>query len=107
MAEKLQKMGNKWSYSFGNNTTVHLYSKPSPKIKTKLKKTFASYTPSKSKQSMSKTFGEFKSLHNIVQGDKKSPKCFRTPRLYTGVGVGEWCVHREPTRQAKRDVMDR
>jgi hypothetical protein len=40
-------------------------------------------------------------------GDKKSPKCFRTPRLYTGVGVGEWCVHREPTRQAKRDVMDR
>ena len=90
MAEKLQKMGNKWSYSFGNNTTVHLYSKPSPKIKTKLKKTFASYTPSKSKQSMSKTFGEFKSLHNIVQGDKKSPKggymAFRSNQLNKKTG---------------------
>ena len=69
MKEDLEKIGNRYSYTFGNNTTLHLYSKPDEKTK-KLKKTFSSYTPSKSKAAMSKTFKDFPSLHHIIQGDK-------------------------------------
>ena len=74
MKEDLRKIGNRYSYTFGNNTTLHLYSKPDEKTKKKLKKTFSSYTPSKSKAAMSKTFRDFPSLHHIIQGDKKSPR---------------------------------
>ena len=39
MKEDLRKIGNRYSYTFGNNTTLHLYSKPDEKTKKKLKKT--------------------------------------------------------------------
>ena len=47
--EDLRKIGNRWSYTFGNNTTLHLYSKPDKKTKKALRSTFAKYTPSKVK----------------------------------------------------------
>ena len=72
--EDLRKIGNRWSYTFGNNTTLHLYSKPDKKTKKALRSTFAKYTPSKSKKHMSKTFGKYQSLHHIIQGDKKAPR---------------------------------
>jgi len=72
--DDLRKIGNRWSYTFGNNTTLHLYSKPDIKTKKALKSTFSKYTPSKSKKHMSETFGKFKSLHHIIQGDMKAPK---------------------------------
>ena len=47
--DDLRKIGNRWSYTFGNNTTLHLYSKPDIKTKKALKSTFSTYTPTKSK----------------------------------------------------------
>ena len=40
MKEDLRKIGNRYSYTFGNNTTLHLYSKPDDKTKKRLKKNF-------------------------------------------------------------------
>ena len=34
--DDLRKIGNRWSYTFGNKTTLHLYSKPDIKTKRKI-----------------------------------------------------------------------
>ena len=73
--EKLQKMGDgRYSYSFGNNTTVFLSKKPDNKIKNELKIAFKNYAPSKSRKDLGATFSKFKTLENINQQDPKAPK---------------------------------
>jgi hypothetical protein len=73
--DKLKKMGDgRFSYTFGNNTTVFLSKKPNKKIKNELKTAFTNYRPSKSKKNLSSTFGKFNTLEHIIQNDPKAPK---------------------------------
>lgn len=73
--DRLERMGDgRFSYTFGNNTTVFLSKKPDKKIKNELKTAFAKYKPSKSRKNLSSTFVKFNTLEHIIQDDPKAPK---------------------------------
>lgn len=76
MAKKnIELMGDgRYSYSFGNNTTVLLSKKPSKKLQSEIKSAFTGYKPSKNKKNLASTFSKFNTLEHIIQSDTNAPK---------------------------------
>lgn len=72
---KIELMGDgRYSYSFGNNTTVLLSKKPSKKLQSEIKSAFTGYKPSKNKKNLSSTFAKFNTLEHVIQSDSNAPK---------------------------------